>query len=136
MSADGGDSGGSWSEAEPGRRGLSVAQLSDGESASFTCLGNPYREDTEESDGALHVPVSPSDVPDGMADMSGDDLEEGREYNIINSSTAFYLALCRALGIEAGERYGGTIEGSEMVVTAHQPDDGDRYSRDYSIDFS
>lgn len=132
---------GALADFEPGRRGLSVGQLSDGETASFRCEGNPYTDTHQipQGDGtvdeaeAIHVPVSPEDVPDGFADMNGDPVDSDEEYNLINSSTGFYLALCRALGIEPGEEYDGSIESSIMHVSAVQ--EGDEFSRDYQIEF-
>lgn len=123
----------SWADAEAGKRGLSVAQLSDGETAAFQLTGEPYRQETAESPDALHIPVNPLDVPDGFADMSGDTLQEDMEYVIINSSSGFYQALCAALGIEPGEGYDGSLEGQHMTVEASQP--GDTFSRTYSVSF-
>ena len=117
---------------EPGRRGVSVAGLSDGESLTVQGIGNVYLDETEHSDDAIHVPCHIAEAPDDFRDMSGepvqtvDDTEEPVEYNIINSSSAFYNALIDVFG-EAGETNGETF-----VITAYQP--GDSFTRYYEID--
>lgn len=134
-----------WRDFDEGRRGLSVSQLADGESAEFFIDDEPFLNDEqiEQSDGsvehseALRVPVVPVTVPDGFEDMSGEavetaeDLEaaEGNEamrYHLINSSTAFKKAMRAAFpdGLDP--------VGSIVTVTANQP--GDAFSRSYSVD--
>lgn len=114
-----------WRDFEPGRRGVSVAQLADGESVTAGITGEPYRRETAESDHALHVPVVFGDVPDGFEDMSGDAVQEGEEYNIINSSSAFFEALIGAFP------EGADVAGSNVEITASQP--GDDFTRTYTI---
>lgn len=116
-----------WRDHEPGRRGVSVAQLSDGEAITAQILSNPYRQETEQSQDALHVPcVFVGEIPDGFTDMSGEEIQEGEEYNIINSSTAFFNALLSAFP-EGNDPTGEVIE-----ITGHQP--ADAYSRYYSVE--
>lgn len=117
---------GDWRDHEPGRAGLSVAGLGDGESMTCGVLSEPFRRDTEESDDALHVPVTVGDAPDHMEDMSGESLDSESEYNIINSSSAFFNALVEAF--PPGEE----MAGSTIEITARQP--GDNFSRFYEIE--
>lgn len=122
-----------WRDFEPGRTGVSVASMDDGETVEAQVVGEPYREDTSVSENALHVPVVFLEVPDGFSDMSGDSVVtaedsegEPKEYNIINSSTAFFNALLDAFP-EANSMTGQTVE-----ITARQP--GDEYSRFYEME--
>lgn len=120
-----------WRDYEPGRTGVSVASLADGETVKAQIIGEPYREDTSVSDNALHVPVSFVEVPDGFEDMSGEQVETASdngeaEYNIINSSSAFFNALLEAFPADT------TINGQIVEIEAHQP--GDDYSRFYQIE--
>lgn len=115
-----------WRDFEAGRRGVSVAQLSDGESALAQIISEPYRKSTSESDNALHVPVIFMDVPDDFRDMSGEEVDSEREYNIINSSTAFFNALLEAFPEDA-ETVGQNVE-----ISATQ--EGDAFTRSYRID--
>lgn len=126
-------SGSDWRDFEPGRTGVSVARLGDGEVARAQVVGEPYREETATSENALHVPVAFLDIPDGFEDMSGEPVVtaeesdgEPKEYNIINSSTAFFQALLDAFPAD------GSINGQMMEITARQP--GDDYSRFYEIE--
>lgn len=114
-----------WRDHEPGRAGLSVAGLGDGESMTARVLSEPFRRDTDESDDALHVPVQVVDSPDHLNDMSGESITQEKEYNIINSSSAFFNALVDAFP-EGTEMAGETVE-----ITARQP--GDNFSRFYEI---
>lgn len=120
-------------EFEPGRTGFSVAQLSDGEEITVEAIGEAYVASTEHSDKAIHAPVAVVDAPDTFEDMSGQPVEaagdsdgEPREYNIINSSTAFYNALTGEFGDD------GPPAGTTYVIRARQPDDS--YSRYYEIE--
>lgn len=117
---------GDWREHQPGRTGLSVAGLADGESMLVAVVGEPYFAETEESDDAFHVPVQIESAPEHLSDMSGEDLDAEREYNIINSSSGFFNAFLDAF--PSGENpVGETLE-----ITARQP--GDNYSRSYQVD--
>lgn len=117
---------------EPGRTGLTVAGLSDGESLEVMGIGNAFLDSTEESEDAIHVPVTVLEAPDGFTDMSGDPIEEAegeegdKEYNIINSSTGFYNALVDAVGEQ------GRTAGQLLTITAHQPG-SEATSRYYEI---
>lgn len=119
-------------EYEPGRTGLSVSQLGDGQAVTVLCTGDVFLQETSESDDAIHQPCVVLDAPDGFTDMSGDpvetsaDVDEPEEYNIINSSTAFYEALVRA-GFQEGE-----TDGQKLYIEASQEGD-DQFSRKYSI---
>lgn len=122
-----------WRDFTPGRTGVSVANMGDGETVEAQIVGEPYREDTSVSDDALHVPVVFLETPTEFADMSGDDVVtaedsngEAREYNIINSSTAFFNALLDAFPDAE------TVVGQTVEITARQP--GDEYSRFYEIE--
>ncbi|AAQ13753.1 hypothetical protein [His 1 virus] len=122
-----------WRDFEPGRTGVSVANMADGESVEVQVVGEPYREDTSVSDNALHLPVVFLEAPDSFQDMSDDSVVtaeesdgEPKEYNIINSSTAFFNALVDAFP-EAEQ-----ITGQSVEITARQP--GDEYSRFYEME--
>lgn len=116
-----------WRDWEPGRTGISVAQLSDGESVQAQIVGEPYRDETSESDDALHVPVQfVGDIPDEFRDMSGDPVDNEEEYNIINSSSTFFNALVGAFS------EGTDLNGQMVDITARQPDD--QYSRSYEVE--
>jgi len=122
-----------WRDFEPGRTGASVASMADGETVKAQIVDEPYREDTSVSDNALHVPVVFLEVPDGFEDMSDDSVVtaeesegEPKEYNIINSSTAFFNALIDAFP-EADTMAGQTVD-----ITAREP--GDVYSRFYEME--
>lgn len=116
-----------WRDHEPGRAGLSVAGLGDGESMTAKVISEPFRRDTDESDDALHVPVHVDDAPDHLEDMSDETVTQDKEYNIINSSSAFFNALVDAFP-EGTEMAGETVE-----IVARQP--GDNFSRYYEIEF-
>lgn len=122
-----------WRDHEAGRTGVSVGQLSDGETVTVEAVSEPFRRDTEEAEDALHVPVIVHEAPDGFADMSGDDIEtaddseDPAEYNIINSSAGFFESLVN----EFPE--GVAVAGSVFDITARQPDDS--FSRYYEIDW-
>lgn len=116
-----------WRDWEAGRTGVSVAGLQDGESMAVQIIDSPYREDTQESQDALHVPIVPMNYPEGFTDMSGEVLEEGDEYNIINSSSGFFNALLDAFP------EGENPEGQIVEITAHQPTN-EAYSRFYDIE--
>lgn len=122
-----------WRDFEPGRTGVSVGQMADGEELKALVVSEPYREDTSESDNALHVPVVILEAPEGFADMSGEPVElseesdgEPEEYNIINSSTAFFEALLDAFPEGSG------IDGQIINVSVEQP--GDTFSRRYEVE--
>lgn len=114
-----------WRDFEAGRRGVSVAQLSDGENLTAQIIAAPYRKSTSESDNALHVPVMFMDVPENFRDMSGDEIDTEKEYNIINSSTAFFNALLEAFPEDA------QTTGQNVEISASQ--DGDAFTRSYDI---
>lgn len=115
-----------WRDHEVGRRGVSVAQLSDDESVLAQVISDPYRKSTSESDNALHVPVIfMGDIPDHFTDMSNEEVNNEREYNIINSSTAFFNALLEAFPEDV------QATGQNVEITAHQ--DGDAFTREYDI---
>lgn len=118
---------------EPGRTGISVANLSDGAEMTVQGNANAYLDSTEHSDDAIHVPCFVMDAPDGFTDMSGEPVEtvednpdNPKEYNIINSSTAFYEALIEAFGEE------GRTDGQTFTIRASQP--GDSFTRTYQIE--
>lgn len=122
-----------WRDFTPGRTGASVGQMADGEEIKVQVVSDPYREDTSESDNALHVPVVFLETPEGFTDMSGEsvvvagDAEgEPEEYNIINSSTTFFEALLEAFP------QGSSIEGQIVNITARQ--EGDTFTRTYEIE--
>lgn len=141
---------GGWRDFEEGRLGLSIGQLSDGESVVVFIDSEPYLNDEEidqedgsvETSESLRVPCVPVTVPDGFADMndegvdtieqpeSVDDIpEDATEYDIINSSTTFKTAM--------REAYPGDVEpvGSTATITAHQSTANDTFSRTYSVDW-
>lgn len=137
---------GDWRDFEEGRRGISLAQLPDGATASVFVDDQPFlnEEEIDQPDGStetsesLRVPVIPETVPDGFEDMSGDAVEtvedpydageDAPRYYIINSSTAFKSAMRDAFpdGVSPVEAI--------VDVTAHVPEDGDQYSRTYTVE--
>lgn len=117
-----------WRDWEPGRTGVSVANLADGESLTVQVIDEPFRQDTEQSEEALHVPVKVLESPEGFPDMSGDNVDSETEYNIINSSTAFFNALMNAFP------EGQQVQGQHLEIEAHQPDPDDQFSRAYEIE--
>lgn len=116
-----------WRDFEPGRTGISVARLDDGQSVVCRIVGEPFRRETEESENALHVPVvfDMDSVPKAFFDMSGYEIQEGKEYNIINSSTAFFNALMQEFPD------GNSLEGKTVEISAEQPKDA--FSRTYEV---
>lgn len=129
----------SWTDKEPGRAGLSLGQLSDGESIRAQIVGEPFWQthEIDQGDGsteeaeALHVPVNPLDVPDGYTDMSGEELDDDAEYAVINSSSSFYQALMSAFGVETGQEP-PQLNGQIVSITAYQP--SDQYSRFFEVE--
>lgn len=136
-----------WRDFEEGRRGLSLADLGDGESMELFVDDHPFlnTEEIEQDDGrveeseALRVPVIPVSVPDGYTDMSGDPVgtvddpdeagEEAPRYHVINSSTTFKRAMREAFpeGVEP--------VASVITVNAHQPEGEDQFGRSYTVDY-
>lgn len=114
-----------WRDFEAGRRGVSVSQLSDGESLNAQIIGEPYRESTSESENALHLPVMLMDVPDDFRDMSGEEIDSEEEYNIINSSSTFFSALLEAFPEDV------QANGQNVEISASQ--EGDTFTRSYEI---
>lgn len=123
-----------WRDHETGRPGISIGQLSDGESITVQAIGEPYwrEQEIEQADGsvdeaeALHLPVRVLDHPDDLLAMSDDDIDPEAEYDIINSSSGFFNAL------KAAFPDGTAVNGQHLTVTAHQPDDV--FSRYYTVE--
>lgn len=135
----------SWREFEEGRLGMSLGNLSDGESVEVFIDSEPYlnEEEIEQPDGSvetsesLRVPCAPISVPDGYTDMNEEEIEttddpyetpENPEYDIINSSTSFKKAMREAFpdGVNPVE--------ATVTITAHQPDETDTFGRKYSVE--
>ncbi len=123
-----------WRNFTPGRTGVTVAQIGDNDSVEAQIVDEPYRDETSQSDDALHVPVVFLSVPDGFEDMSGEavetaeDSDDPQEYNIINSSSAFTRAL-----LEAFPNPDATLNGQSVEITATQEGE-ESYSRTYTIE--
>lgn len=110
---------------DPGKIGISVAKLQDGDSLRVQVQADAYVEETSHSDSAIHVPCVVLEAPDYFRDMSGNEIQENEEYNIINSSSGFYNALVDAIGVE-------NHQGQHLEIQAHQPGD-EPTSRYYEI---
>lgn len=123
--------GSDWRDKEVGRSGISLAELADGQELVCEVVDNPSWQEhefeneagEEDSSEAFHVPVIPSEYPDGFTDMSGSELQD-QEYDIINSSSGFYSQF-RDLFPNSSP------VGSVIVITAHQS--GDEFSRYYEV---
>lgn len=137
---------GDWRNFEEGRRGISLANLSDGESISVFIDEMPYlnEEEIDQPDGStdvsesLRVPCVPVEIPDDFMDMNDDDVDtvddphdlpdDAPQYDIINSSATFKRAMREAFP-EGVEPVSATVE-----ITAHHPDGSDQYGRSYSVE--
>lgn len=121
----------SWRDHEPGRPGLNLSRLSDGETLVAEVLDEPYFDETqiseEEKGNAFHVPVRPIEWPDGFTNMSGDSVSDDEEYNIINSSSSFFREFKRAFP-------SGEVTGERFSVNVEQVDPDDNMTRSYLVE--
>lgn len=134
-----------WRDFEEGRPGISIGTLPDGDSLTVFIDESPYlnKEEIERDDGrteeseSLRVPCIPVDVPDGFTDMNDDeiatvddphDVDDPDRYDIINSSSAFKVAMREAFpdGVEATN--------ATVTITAHQSDPNDPFTRSFEVE--
>lgn len=117
----------SWRDnAVPDRDGFGLGQLNDGETVVVGFIDDGREVETEHGT-AVQWGVQVMDVPDGLTDMSGANVEtydgsDGQEYNLMSSSNRLAYQLAN---------YADTLEGETVAIEA--VGDPDSFDRTYVV---